>query len=99
MTYEITLVSADIRTPMDGEMRLGIEHNGTGVAEVEYRWDAKQFTATFHGYAPSMPVPAHPTQFIEMPIAAINKLKTSEHRLPSDVFNDNRVFMTLEAKK
>ena len=99
MTYEVTLMSADIRNPMDGEMRLGLEHNGAHAAEVEYRWDAKQFTAIFHGHAPSMPTPAHPTVFIEHPIAAINKLKTAEHRFPSDVFNDNRVFITTEPKE
>ena len=99
MTYEVTLMSADIRDPMDGEMRLGLEHNGTRAAEIEYRWDAKQFTAVFHGHAPSMPTRAHPTVFIEQPIAAINKLKTAEHRFPSDVFNNNRVFMTFEPKE
>ena len=99
MTYEVTLISADISSPMVGEMRLGLEHEGTRAAEVEYRWDAKQFTAVFHGHAPSMPTPAHPTVFIERPIAAINKLKTAAHRLPSDVFKVNRVFMTNEEKE
>ena len=98
MTYEITLLSADIRNPMDGEMRIGLEHDGKRAAEVEYHWTAKQFTAVFHGHAPSMPSPAHPTAFIERPIAAIYALKTDAHRLPSDVFNDNRVFMTTESK-
>lgn len=99
MTYEVTLISADIRSPLDGEMRLALEHNGTRAAEIEYRWDETQFTAIFHGHAPSMPTPAHPTVFIEQPIAAINKLKTAEHKFPCDVFNDNRVFMTIKPKE
>jgi hypothetical protein len=96
MTYEITLISADIRDPMDGEMRLGLKHDDAIVAEVDYRWDAKQFTAVFHGHAPTLPVPAHPTLFLERPIAAVRALKTPAHRFPSDVFVDNRVFITIE---
>lgn len=99
MTYEVTLISADIRSPLDGEMRLGLEHDGTLAAEIAYHWTDKQFTATFHGHAPSMPEPAHPTAFIERPIAALNKLKADKHRLPSDVFTDNRVYMTTEPKE
>ncbi len=99
MTYEVTLISADIRNPMDGEMRLGLEHNGTCAAEIEYHWNNEQFTAVFHGHAPSMPIPAHPIQFIERPITALNKLKTDKHRLPSDVFADNRVHITTEVKE
>lgn len=99
MTYEVTLISADIRSPMGGEMRLALEHKGARAAEIEYHWDDKQFTAVFHGHAPSMPVPAHPTLFIERPITAINKLKTEKHSLISDVFTDNRVYMTIEPKE
>ena len=99
MQYEVTLISANIRNPMDGEMRLGLEHDGKGVAEIEYHWDDKQFTAVFHGHAPSMPIPAHPVQFIERPIAAINSIKTEKHRLPSDVFKDNRIYMTIEPQQ
>lgn len=99
MTYEVTLISADIRDPMDGEMRLGLKHEGKIACELEYRWDAEQFTAVFHGHAPTMPVPAHPTSFIERPIAAILALKTLEHRFPSDVFADHRVFITTEPKE
>jgi len=98
MTYEITLISADIRDPMGGEMRLGLKHDDAIVAEVDYRWDAKQFTAVFYGHAPTLPVPAHPTLFIERPIAAVLALKTPAHRFPSDVFADNRVFITTEPK-
>lgn len=99
MSYEVILVSADIRNPMDGEMRVALEHEGDRGAEIEYSWDEKQFTAVFHGHAPTMPAPAHPALFIERPIAAIYKLKTTEHRLPSDVFKDNRVFITIEPKE
>ncbi len=98
MKYEVTLVSADIRSPLDGEMRLALEHDGKQAAQVAYHWDDKQFTAVFHGHAPSMPEPAHPTVFIAHPIAAINKLKTGPKQLPSDVFKDNRVYMTTNTK-
>ena len=99
MTYEVTLISADVRSPMDGEMCLGLEYEGARAAEVGYRWVDKQFTAVFHGHAPSMPAPAHPTLFIERAISAIYKLKTDKHKLPSDVFTDNRIYMTIEAKE
>lgn len=98
MTYEVILINADIRDPLDGEMRLGLKHDGKVSSEIEYRWDDSQFTATFHGHAPSMPVPAHPTFFIERPIAAVLALKTSEHLFPSDVFADNRVFIKIKPK-
>lgn len=99
MTYEVTLISADIRSPAEGEMRLGLEHHGTLAAEVEYHWNDQLFTAVFHGHAQTMPAPAHPTEFIERPITALNKLKTDKHRLPSDVFTDNRVYITTEPKE
>lgn len=98
MTYEVTLISANIRTSKDGEMVLALNHKGARAAEIEYRWDEKQFTAVFHGYAPTMPVPAHPTRFIADPIAAIAAVKTENHRFPTDVFSDNRIFITTEIK-
>lgn len=98
MTYEVTLIDADIRDAMDGQMRLGLKYEENLVAEIEYQWDASKFVATFHGHAPSLPVPAHPTLLIEQPIAAIGLLKTSAHRFPSDVFQDNRVFITIEPR-
>jgi len=99
MTYEVTLIDADIRDAMDGQMRIGLKHQEKLVAEVEYQWDASRFTATFHGHAPSLPVPAHPTRLIEQPIAAIGQLKAPAHRFPSDVFQDNRVFITIENRR
>ena len=98
MTYEVTLLTADIRDPLNGEMNLGLEHNGNQAAEVHYRWTKEEFTATFVGLAPAMPVPAHPTEFIARPIAAIRALMTPAHRFPSEVFQDNRVSIDLQAK-
>ncbi len=95
MSYEVTLINANIRHAMDGEMRLGLVHDGTLAAEISYEWDAEKFTTCFHGHAPSMPVPAHPTAFIERPIAAINALKTDPKQLPTDVFENHRVFLDL----
>ncbi len=95
MTYEITLLSTDIRDVMDGEFRLGLNYEGTQHAELEYHWDATQFTAVFHGHAPSLPVPAHPSTLIQRPIAAMLALKTENHALPTDVFKDHSVTIDL----
>jgi len=95
MTYEIKLLNADIRSPMDGEFRLGLVYEGEQKAELEYHWDATQFTAVFHGHAPSLPVPAHPTILIQKPIAAMLALKTEDHKLPTDVFMDHCVTIDL----
>lgn len=93
MTYEITLKEADIRDPMNGNMRLVLEHEGENMAELEYNWDSTKFSAIFHGHAPSLPVPAHPTALLQKPISAIYALKTEAHRLPTDVFKDHQVFI------
>jgi len=95
MTYEITLLSADIRDPMDGEFRLGLVYEGDQKAELEYRWDATHFTAVFHGHAPSLPVPAHPTVLIQKPIAAMLALKTKDDALPTDVFMEHCITIDL----
>ena len=99
MTYEITLLNADIRDAMDGTMRLGLNHENEQQAELEYNWDAATFTATFHGHAPSLPAPAHPFALFSKPIAAIQALKNDTHQLPSDVFKDHQVFIELSDQK
>ena len=91
MTYEITLLKADIKGPMDGNMRLGLVHGGEQRAELEYSWDDSHFTAIFHGSASDLPIPAHPVALLQKPIAAIYDLKTDAHRFPSDVFQDHQV--------
>lgn len=95
MTYEITLLEAGIRDPMDGNMLLGLNHEGEEKAKLEYHWDDKTFTAVFHGNAPSLPVPAHPTVLLRQPIAALQALKTESHRLITDVFRDHSVIINL----
>lgn len=97
LTYEITLLNADIRGPMNGEFRLGLVYEGEQKAELEYHWNDNQFTAVFHGHAPSLPVPAHPTIFIQKTIAAMWALKTEDHALPTDVFKDHCVTIDLSA--
>ena len=62
---------------------------------MEYRWDETRFTAIFHGYAPGLPVPAHPTVLLHKPMAAIRALMTDAHRVPTDVFRDHRVSIDL----
>lgn len=94
MTYEVILLDANIKDVMDGQMRLGLKHEDAVVAEVEYSWDATQFTATFHGHAPSLPEPMHPTQLIAKPIVAINDMKTAAHKFPSDVLKGHRIFIS-----
>ena len=91
MTYEITLLEADIRDPMDGNMTLGLSHNGEQKAKLEYVWDAGKFLAVFHGHAPGLPGPAHPTVLLQRPIAALYALKTDDHRLITDVFRDHKI--------
>lgn len=95
MTYEITLLEADIKGPAAGKMRFGLVHEGEQKAELEYRWDDTQFTAVYHGNAPSLPVPAHPVTLLQRPIAAIHALKTDAHRFPTDVFQDHQVTIDL----
>ena len=98
MTYEITLLEADIRSAMVGTMRLGLNHENEQKAELEYHWNDTQFTAVFHGHAPSLPTPVHPTELLREPIAAILALKQDTHRLPTDVFKDHQVFIELSQK-
>lgn len=95
MTYEITLLEADIRNPTDGNMVLGLIHEGNQKARLEYIWDTDKFTAVFHGNAPSLPVPSHPTTLLQRPIEAIYALKTDSHRLPTDVFGDHQITIDL----
>lgn len=94
MAYEVILLGADIKHVMNGQMQLGLKHADVVVAEIDYSWDAQKFTATFHGHAPSLPEPMHPTQLIARPIVAINELKTTLHKSPSDVFGDHRIFIS-----
>ena len=95
MTYEITLLEADMRGAMDGNMRLGLNFEDEQKAELEYNWDDKQFTAVFHGHAPSLPTPAHPTALLREPIVAIQALMQYGHRFPTDVFKDHQVFVKI----
>ena len=98
MTYEITLLSADIQGPHKGEMNLGLVHEGTLSAEVQYHWTNDHFIAKFVGLASDMPMPAHPTEFMARPITAIRALMTPQHKFPSEVFQDNRVSIEIETK-
>ncbi len=96
MTYEITLLEADIRDPMDGSMVLGLRHQGELCARLAYAWDAKMFSAVFHGNAPSLPHPAHPTTLLQRPIAALYAHRTEAHPLITDVFRDHQITINLE---
>ncbi|MBL4907320.1 MAG: hypothetical protein JKX94_07710 [Sneathiella sp.] len=96
MKYDVKLISADIRSPLDGEMSLGLEIENSQHAAIEYEWTKEQFTARFIGFAPGMPAPAHPVAFINKPIEAINLLKNETHKLPTDVFKDTLVSITID---
>ena len=98
MTYQITLLSADIQSPHKGEMSLGFVHDGTQATEVQYHWTDAHFTAKFIGLVSGMPVPAHPPEFMARPITAIRALMKPEHKFPSDVFQDNRVTIDVQTK-
>lgn len=91
MSYEITLLEADIRGPMDGSMKLGLVHESLQKAEMEYRWDQNHFTATFFGNAPSLPIAVHPMLLLQKPIAELYALKTDGHKIITDVFMDHSV--------
>ncbi|OUR78832.1 hypothetical protein A9Q83_06430 [Alphaproteobacteria bacterium 46_93_T64] len=95
MTYEITLIEADIRAPLNGNMKLSLDHEGVSKAQLEYSWDTEQFTAVFRGHAPSLPFPAHPTDLLQKPIQALNKAKTADHHLITDVFLDQKITIHL----
>jgi hypothetical protein len=96
MTYEIKLLEADIRNPMDGSMTLGLHHEDTLCGTLEYSWDDKMFSSVFHGNAPSLPVPAHPTMLLQRAIAAIYALKTADHAVLTDVFRDHVITINVE---
>ena len=96
MTYEVTLIEADIRNSMDGNMTLGLSYGGEPKAKMEYVWDADKFSAVFHGNAPSLPVPAHPTILLQRPIEALYALKTEAHNLITDVFQDHAITIELD---
>ncbi len=91
MKYLATLIEADIREAMNGEMSIAIEAEGEQVATLDYFWTPEHFTARFNGFAPSMPKPAHPMAFLGKPIECINALKTSPDTSPVDVFKNNIV--------
>ncbi len=95
MTYEITLLAADIRDPMDGSMVLGLNYEGKQQAKLAYEWDSEKFSAVFHGHAPSLPVPAHPAVLLNEPIVALYALKTKDHQMITDVFQDHQVIIHL----
>lgn len=96
MTYDVTLIEAEIPEQLKGHIRLGLDHGGKQVAELDYQWDARQFTAVFHGNAPSLPVPAHPISLLQKPIEAMQAVRTNAHLLPTDVFRDHRITITLD---
>jgi len=91
MTYQITLLEADIRSPMDGAMVLGLNHKGEQKAKLEYSWDAESFTAIFRGHAPSLPIAAHPTTLLQASIAELYRCKSDAHQLITDVFLDHQI--------
>ena len=47
MTYQITLIKADIRNPMDGTMLLGLNYEDEQKATLEYSWDAENSSSSF----------------------------------------------------
>jgi len=97
MSYEITLLEADIRNPMDGNMLLGLNHEGKQEARLEYSWNTEKFIAIFHVHAPSLPTPAHPTVLLQKPIEALYAVKTDAHPLIIEVFKDHQI--TIEITK
>ncbi|WP_085900096.1 hypothetical protein [Kiloniella majae] len=91
MKYQVTLIEADIREAMNGEMSLAIKANNETLATLDYFWTPEHFTARFNGFAPTMPKPAHPMIFLGKPIESINTLKQTPETSPVDVFKNNIV--------
>ncbi len=96
MKYDVKLLRANIQSPLDGEMSLGLEVKNERQATIEYEWSKEHFTARFIGFASGMPAPAHPVTFISKPIDAIFALKNEIHTLPTDVFKDCLVTITVD---
>lgn len=96
-SYELTLIEADLRDASSGKMCLGLIHSGTTVAQMSYDWDPSTFHATFHGNAPTLPEPAHPTVFLHQALSEIRALQSEEAPRPTDVFSNHKVFLTLHS--
>ncbi len=96
MTYDITLIEADVPDVTHGHMRLALDHKGDRQAELAYDWDESHFTATFIGNARTLAAPAHPVVLLSKPITAMYAMKAEHHRLPTDVFNDRKVTIEIE---
>lgn len=96
MTYQVTLLQADIRAPLDGEMSFGLEHDGKEAAQLHYSWDSSHFTARFEGLATEMPEPAHPMAFLGEAIKRINSLKATPDASPTSVFDTQIVDLDIQ---
>ncbi|MDC0660733.1 hypothetical protein N6L27_22230 [Leisingera sp. SS27] len=86
MTYQLTLKSADVPDVMHGRLSLGIRHQGTEAASIEVTWTDAHFTTRFNGFAPDMPVPAHPLAFIKGAMDALNAAKAAPDEPVTSVF-------------
>ena len=91
MTYQLSLLSADIRAPLDGEMTFGLDHLGKEQARLHYSWTKEHFTARFEGFAGDLPQPAHPVALLGAAISRVNSLKARPDASPTSVFENQIV--------
>jgi len=86
MIYQLTLKSADVPEMMTGSLSLGVWHQGTEAASIDVIWAREHFTACFNGFAPEMPVPAHPLAFVKGAMDAVNAAKAAPDEPVASVF-------------
>ncbi|KIC16765.1 MULTISPECIES: hypothetical protein [unclassified Leisingera] len=86
MTYQLTLKSADVPDVMTGSLSLGIQYQNAEAASIDVTWTQEHFTARFNGFAPGMPVPAHPLAFVKGAMDALNAAKAAPDEPAASVF-------------
>ncbi|NVK12566.1 MAG: hypothetical protein HWE35_00135 [Rhodobacteraceae bacterium] len=86
MTYQLTLKSADVPEVMTGRLSLGIQHLDAEAASIDVTWTKEHFTARFNGFAPGLPVPAHPMAFVKAAMDALNAAKAAPDEPVASVF-------------
>ncbi|MEW7007651.1 hypothetical protein [Lentilitoribacter sp. EG35] len=86
MIYNLSLKQADVPDPHNGDVNLGLHHEGAEIASIDLHWDNTQFTGRFNGFAPDLPTKAHPMAYIKAAIDAIYNAKVTPDEPISSVF-------------
>lgn len=86
MKYDLSLKRADVPDPHNGNVSLGLHHDGAEVASVDLVWDNTQFTGRFNGFATNLPAKAHPIKYVKAAIDALYDAKVTPDEPISSVF-------------